>query len=215
MAELISIKAETRDRAGSRASKQCRRKGLVPAVVYGHGRDNILIAVSLNEFTHHLHHGAHLLELQLGAEKENVLIKAVQYDYLSTTPVHIDLARVDLNEVVTVTVPVNLRGTPAGVKEGGSLSQPITEVEISCVVINIPDEIRVRIEDMKIGDALHASDLALPEGAKLITAPETVIASVTLVSDEVAAAEGEAGEGGAEPEVISKGKEETEEDAKA
>jgi len=215
MTELISIKAEMRDRAGSRASKQCRRKGLVPAVVYGHGKANALVAISLNEFTQHLHHGAHLLELQMGSEKENVLIKAVQYDYLSTTPVHVDLARVDLNEVVTVTVPVNLRGTPAGVKEGGSLSQPVTDIEISCVVVSIPDEIKVRIDEMKIGDTLHASDLALPEGAKLITPAETVIASVSVISDEPVAAEGEGAEAGAEPEVISKGKEETEEETKA
>jgi large subunit ribosomal protein L25 len=151
----------------------------------------------------------------MGSEKENVLIKAVQYDYLSTTPVHVDLARVDLNEVVTVTVPVNLRGTPAGVKEGGSLSQPVTDIEISCVVVSIPDEIKVRIDEMKIGDTLHASDLALPEGAKLITPAETVIASVSVISDEPVAAEGEGAEAGAEPEVISKGKEETEEETKA
>jgi large subunit ribosomal protein L25 len=144
--------------------------------------------------------GERLLELDISGEKENVLIKDVQYDPFGQKILHADLARVDLNERVKVTVPIVLTGTAAGASEGGVLQQTVAEARIECVVVSIPEDIRVRVNDMKVGDSLHMRDLKLPEGATLLEDPETVVVSVVVVAEEEAAA---AGEEGAEPEVLT------------
>jgi large subunit ribosomal protein L25 len=212
MAKAVPIKADIRNKTGTQDSRRCRREGLLPAVVYGHQKETVSVAVPTAEFVHHLHHGVHLLELQMPADaKETVLIKTVQYDYLDTTPVHVDLTRVDLSERVRVTVPVVLRGTPAGATEGGTLQQVLAALEIECLVTDIPDNLRARVNELKIGDSLKAKDIPLPEGATLVTDPDVMVANVTLITEEevapaTVAAEGET----AEPEVIGKGKEKEE-----
>ncbi|NLX06796.1 MAG: 50S ribosomal protein L25 [Phycisphaerae bacterium] len=214
MAKAVPLQTKIRQEVGTKGSRRCRREGLLPGVIYGHRKDSVPVAVPQHEFLHHIHHGVHLLELQMAdAAPETVLIKDVQYDSLGTNPVHVDFTRVDLSERVTVAVPVILRGTPAGVSEGGTLQQPTAELEISCVVTDIPEEIRVRVNDLKVGDTLKAADVKLPEGAALVSEPETVIAAVTVVAEEVTAVEGAAAEAGAEPEVIGRGKEEEEGEA--
>ena len=99
------IKAEPRQRTGTRYSQRLRREGKLPAVVYGHQQDPIHLAINGGELTHHLHDGGHLLEVEHDGTVETCLIKDVQYDYLGSSIVHVDLARVDLNEEIEVSVP--------------------------------------------------------------------------------------------------------------
>jgi len=214
MAKAVSIQASLRGQLGSRRARKIRTEGLLPCIIYGHGKENVAGAVPQHDFIHHLHRGVHLFELQLGDEKkETVLLKKVQYDYLGTNPIHVDFARVDLSEHVTVTVPVVLRGTPAGVSEGGTLQHLLTQLQIECLVTDIPEDLRVRVNDLKIGETLSAAQVPLPEGVKLITSPETAVASVTVVAEEEVAAAAEPVAQGAEPEVIARGKEEEAEEA--
>ncbi len=215
MAKAVTIKVDIRDSLGRRGARRTRREGLLPAVMYGHKQESISLAVSERDLLNHLNRGVHLFELDMPNNvKETVLIKDIQYDYLGTNPIHVDFSRVDLTEMVDVTVPVILRGTPAGVSEGGTLQQVSGSVAVRCVVTDIPDEIRVRINDLNIGDTLKAGDLELPEGIELAGEADTVIASVTLIEDVEEPAAGEEGEeASAEPEVIGKGKEETEEES--
>lgn len=213
MAKAASIKTEIRDKLGTKGAVKYRRNGLLPAIVYGHQQESLPVAIPANQFNHLLSQGAHLLELELPDKKETVLIKAIQYDYLGTNPVHVDLTRVDLTERVSVTVPLNLRGTAAGVSEGGSLRQALMELLVECVVTDIPNEIRVKISELKIGDSLQAKDIELPEGVTLLTDEHAVIVSVALEVEEEAAEEevpGAAPSESAEPEVIGKGKEKEE-----
>jgi large subunit ribosomal protein L25 len=177
--------------------------------VYGHKQTPLPVAVPSTEFMHAVKHGAHLLELQLSDHSETVLVKEIQYDHLDSNPVHVDFSRVDLNERVTISVPLLLRGTPVGVTAGGFLNQMIKEIEIECLVTDIPDQIRYNVSKMELNQSLKASEIALPEGATLITSPDTLIASVALIAEEEAAVT-EAAEGSAEPEVITKGKEKEE-----
>jgi large subunit ribosomal protein L25 len=152
------------------------------------------------------------VNLQIGGKTQPCLFKDAQYDYLGATLLHLDLARVDLNERVKVHVPIELRGTPAGVKEGGVLRQELKDLEIECLVTHIPENLRVSVENLGLNEVLYARDIELAEGMVTTQDPDSVVATVRppLVAEEpteTAATEGAS----AEPEVIAKGKEEAEE----
>jgi large subunit ribosomal protein L25 len=188
-----------------------RKSGLVPGIIYGHGQTPVAVAVALRDLQAVLHHHDRLLELDLDGAKENALIKEVQLDAMQQEILHIDLARVSLDERVKVVVPVLLRGTPAGAADGGVLAQVLAEVHIECLVTAIPEDIRMSVAEMKLGDVIKLKDLPLPAGASLLGDHDAIVASVTLVVEEVAApaAEAEVVAGG-EPEVIGAKKEDAE-----
>lgn len=203
---MAVIKADARDEFGTRNARRLREQGKIPAIIYGHGEQAQAVTLSEHEIELAVLHGERLLEVNLGNAKQNVLIKELQYDTFGQEILHVDLARVSLDERVEVTVPIVLRGTPAGAAEDGVLQQSTAEVRIECVVTAIPDEVRAAVGDLQIGDALHMSDLELPEGATLLEPPETVICTVVVIAEEVVEeAEEEPGEG--EPEVIGEKKE--------
>lgn len=198
---MAVLKATKRQKTGTRQVKHLRKQGQVPAIIYGHGLEPAAVALGLGELTLAVRHGERLLELDLDGKTENVLIKDVQYDHMQQDILHVDLARVNLDERVRVTVAILLRGVPAGATEGGVLSQVRNEAEIDCAVVAIPEDLRVSVAAMKIGDVLHMKDLPLPEGIKLVSDPETIVCTVSLVAEEAAApaaAEGAA----AEPELV-------------
>ncbi|HOF19607.1 MAG TPA: 50S ribosomal protein L25 [Phycisphaerae bacterium] len=207
------LKATRRTQIGSRGAKKIRQTGSIPGIVYGHGQDPIPITLSEHEMELAIQHGERVLELDLDGQTENVLIKEVQYDTFGHEVLHVDLARVSLDERVEVTVQVILRGTPAGAADGGVLNQVTSDIEIECLVTSIPEEIVVPVGAMKVDDMLHLKDIPLPEGATLLSDPEAVLCTVTVVAEEEVAAEAVEGEEAAEPEVIGEKKEEAEEGA--
>jgi large subunit ribosomal protein L25 len=125
--------------------------------------------------------------------------------------IHVDFARVSLDEKVEVTVPVELKGTPKGEADGGVLQQIIAELEVECLVTDIPDAIRHNVSEMAIDDVLHVKDLKMPTGVRPLQDAEAIVALVKEVIEEAApvAAEAET----AEPEVIGRKPEEGEEAA--
>jgi large subunit ribosomal protein L25 len=200
-----TVTAEARTELGSRANKRLRDSGKLPGVIYGHKLDVVPITLPKKEVVKYLNHGAHLFAVTVNGAAENVLVKDVQYDHMGMEVLHIDFARVDLNERVEVTVPLELKGTPRGEADGGVLQQIVAELEIECIVTGIPDAIRHNVSDMALDDVLHLKDIKLPDGVKALQDPELIIASVKEIAEEVSteAAEGET----AEPEVIGKKKE--------
>lgn len=213
--ELASLKCESRTTGGSRAAARLRKTGKVPGIVYGHGETPMPVAVSQHDLEIVLHQGRHLLELDLDGQKHRVLVKDVQYDHLGTTPVHVDLTRVSLDERVQVTVALDFRGTPQGVKEGGILDQTISDVEIECLVTEIPTSIRVDVSELALSQSLHVSDLVLPPGVKAITGADLVVCTVRPPVTEEAATAAAPEEGPAEPELIRKEKPEADEEAES
>lgn len=207
-----TLKAQHRTKTGTRSARQYRKQNLIPGVVYGHGQAPLSVALDAREAIGAVHHGDRLLELDFEGTKENVLVKEVQYDAFQQDIIHIDLARVNLDERVRVTVPIVLRGTPVGAGDGGVIAQTAAQVEIEVLVTAIPDDIRASVVEMKLGDVMHFKDLPLPEGAKLVTDGELIVCSCTLVAEEVVAApeEGAAAAAAGEPEVIGAKKEEEE-----
>ncbi|MBN1437744.1 MAG: 50S ribosomal protein L25 [Sedimentisphaerales bacterium] len=207
MVETIVLKLEKREGRGTAASRRLRKQGLIPVIVYGHGADPVSAAVSLHDITLELQHHHKLVDVELDGKSEKLLIKDVQYDHLYDKIIHVDMTRVNLNERVTVTVPVVLRGTPAGAAEDGVLDQLLADVELECLVTAIPEEVRVKVSDMQVGDTILAKDIKLPQGSVLVTDPETAVATVRVIAEELEAEAEVAEEGAAEPEVIAREKE--------
>lgn len=196
------LKATKRTEGGTRKARALRKEGLLPAVLYGHGEETISLALNTHDMELAIKHGDKLLNIDVEGKHQNVLIKAIQYDTWGQNVLHVDLTRVDLDELVTVTVKLHLLGTPVGVEAGGSLQQPLTSVEIQCRVDQIPEEIRIQVNELNIDDAIHLSDVELPEGSELLSDPEALVCNVITIAEEVEAEPSEEGEESAEPEVI-------------
>jgi large subunit ribosomal protein L25 len=211
--EIATIQGQSRTRQPHHGNERLRRAGLVPAVIYGHGQAPEMVSLSRHDTELALAHGQHVVKLVIDGGEQQYLIKQVQFDHLHKTPVHVDLMRVDLRERVKVKVPLELRGTPRGTSEGGALVSVLTELEVECELLRIPESIRVRVEHLEMNQQLKVKDIEAPEGVTIVSNPEDIIAIVQppRVVEEVAPAAAEPAEGGAEPEIISKGKEEKEE----
>jgi len=202
---MALLKADKRSELGTRKVRRLRRQGLIPAVIYGHGKDTLPVTLNGHDVDLAIHHGQRVLEIRISGRKENVLIKDIQYDTFGQNILHVDLARVSLDETVEITVPIVLRGTPAGAAEGGVLQQIAPNAHIRCLVTAIPEEIRASVNDLKIGESLQMRDLPLPDGADLLSDTEAVVCSVSVVAEEEVE-ETTPKEAAAEPEVISEKK---------
>ena len=203
MSEAMLLKAQRREKAGTRASRRERLQGRIPVIIYGHKKEPVSVTLNYHALSMELQHHHRLLELELDKKREKVLIKAIQYDHLGDKIIHLDLTRVDLDEKVKVTVQVELKGTAAGAVEGGVLEQMHLEIELECLVTSIPESLRVMVTEMKVGDFLLAKDIELPEGTVLITDPETQIASLRVIAEVEEEDEAEGAGDQAEPEVIT------------
>jgi len=201
--QAIQMSVKQRPERGSRAAKRLRDTGLIPGVIYGHGEDVLPVTLPRREVSIHLNKGAHVFELQVDGKQERVLVKDVQFDHLGSEVIHVDFARVSFDERVTVTVPLELKGEPKGAEEGGVLTQVIANLEVECLVLEIPDAIRHNVSDMALDDVLHIKDLKLPPGVKAMQDGELIVATVREVL-EAAPAEVVEAEGAAEPEVIGR-----------
>ena len=210
--ETATLKASRRDKIGTKHTRRLREKGLLPAIIYGHGEDPESVSLPAHDVAVELHHGARVLKLALNRKTGQFLIKDVQYDYLGTTPIHLDLMRVDLDETVTVRVGIELKGTPKGVSEGGVLDQPLADIEVECLVTNIPETLTPMVTHLGVGESLLVRDLDLGVGVKALADPEERVASVTVLAEEVEE-EKAPSEEEAQPEVISKGKKEEEQES--
>lgn len=205
MEKTLLLKAEIRDRVGSKSAAKVRKQGRIPAVVYGHKAEPVAISLDAHNFVEGLHHGHRLMDVQIGRKKETMLVKDLQYDYLGKDIIHVDLMRVDVTEMVKVTVPIELKGTAKGTHEGGIIEEHADHLEIECKVADIPETIVVSVKEVGVGDNLHASDIELPQGAKLVTDPSTVVVTCSLVAAAKSTEEIEE-EVPAAPEVIGEAK---------
>src|SRR5688500_18438161 len=176
--QSAQISAKPRSELGSRANKRLRDSGFIPAVVYGHKEAVVPVTLPKKEIVGHLEHGAHVFDLTLDGKSEKVLVKDVQYDHLGLEVLHVDFARVSLDEKVELTVPLELKGTPKGEDDGGVLQQIISELEIECLVTDIPEAIRHNVSDMWTDSVLHISDLKLPPGVKAMQDGDLIVATV-------------------------------------
>jgi large subunit ribosomal protein L25 len=211
---MATLKAARRGELGTHQVKRLRKSGRLPAIIYGHKEDPIPVTMDKHDLVEAIHHGSRLMELDVDGQAQNVLVKQVQYDAFGQEVVHVDFTRVRLDERVEVTVPLVLRGKLAATEEGGVVTQLVAALRIECLVTAIPEDVRFAIAALKIGDSVKAGQVQLPTGSKLLIDPETLVATVSLVTEaEVAATPAEGAV--AEPEVIGEKKEEAAEGAEA
>ena len=199
MAELFQSKL--RDLTGSANTRRLIRSGNVPAILYGHGKENVSLSLVSKQVQAAIEKREKLIKLE-GAVTENALVKAVQWDALGTEVIHLDLTRVDENETVEVTVVIVVKGTAPGLAAGGRVNRTIRRTQITCPVMKIPSEIELNLSTLELNGILTLADIELPEGTQLVSAPETVVATCTeIIVDEEPTADEATGDA-AEPELI-------------
>jgi large subunit ribosomal protein L25 len=217
--ERTKLLVSQRESLGSAESRRLRKQGLVPGVLYGSG-EPVAICVAERELRRALTGAAGLhsildVEIDGKGSTHASILKEYQVDPVRGGVTHVDLQEVRLDRTITASVSVQLLGgeDAPGVREGGVLSQPLREVNVEALPLEVPEHIEVDVSGMEIGATLRISDLSAPEGSTLLDDPEMVVATITAPTKEVVpepteeelaaleeaeAAEGEEGEEGAE-----------------
>jgi large subunit ribosomal protein L25 len=221
------LEANPREPGTKNHARRVRREGKIPAVVYGAGKDAQPVSVDPRHVLRILRSDSGhntIFDLAVsdgnGGERTKAMIVDWQYEPIKGHLLHIDLKRIAMDKALRVSVPIELQGVPAGVKtEGGILEQMLREVEIECLPGDIPSHIDVDVSELTFGKVLRVADLPHSEKLKFITDANQPVAHVTSVKEEVVATPeavaAEAGATAAEPEVIKKGKAETDEEGEA
>ena len=207
MAEQFSIKAEKREALGTRVSRRLRKSGKLPAVLARKGEDPIHLLVDAKEFSILVKKHARLINLDHPAGKDKVFIKEVQYDHLDEHAIHVDFTKVAMDQLLTIEVPLILKGKPIGVtEEGGVLDHYVKVLKIQVLPDAIPDHIEADVTALKKDVKFTIKDLVLPPGVKSAQDPDLLVAIVQehKVEEIVPAA---ATPGATEPELIKKPKE--------
>ena len=215
--ERTKLIVAQREGLGSAESRRMRKEGLVPGVLYGSG-EPVAICIAERELRRALTGAAGLhaildVEVDGKGETHASILKEYQVDPVRGGVTHVDLQEVRLDKPISASVSVQLVGgeDAPGVREGGVLSQPLREVTVEALPLEVPEHLVLEVSGMEIGGTLRISDLTAPEGVALLDDPENVVATVTAptkvvepepTEEELAAmeAEGEEGEEGAEGE---------------
>jgi large subunit ribosomal protein L25 len=203
MADSVVLAAQKRDGRGSHRAAKLRSQGLIPAVLYGHKEATVAVALSAEELGNAIRHGARVVDLKTDGAVQKALIREIQWDHLGKDILHVDFARVSKDERIKVSVPIEVRGIAPGVTGGGLLVQPMHALHVECLAISIPEHVRVNINELQIGSAIHVRDLHLPEGVVAQDDPDAVVVQVNAPVAEAEAAAAPAAEQ-AEPEVIGR-----------
>ncbi len=212
MAEVL-LNLSLRQEIGKKGARQMRRTGAIPGVFYIHGQDSIAVTVDEKALRTVIVSKANLVDLKFdNGRNEKCVIREVQWDPLTSRPLHVDLMGIKLTEKVRIKVAVRLVGSPVGVKEGGTLQTMLRELEIECLPLDIPENIPIEVGGLKIQDTVHVGDIKL-ERVRILNDPGQVIVSVLPPKIEEAPAAEAAAEEKAEPEVIGRKKEEAEGEA--
>jgi large subunit ribosomal protein L25 len=196
MAEISTIGATARDRAGKGAARATRREGRIPAVIYGDHKEPVLISLDPREFDRVLRREgffAKLLDVKLEGTSHRTLPRDVQFHPVSDKALHVDFMRVGPKTRVHVGVPVHFtnQDKSPGLKRGGILNVVRHEIELICSADNIPEYLTVDLDGFDIGDSIHISKVQLPEGTTSAIDRDFTIASVappTVIREEQAAA---------------------------
>jgi large subunit ribosomal protein L25 len=208
MAEKVTVKAVKRDKGGKNETGRLRREGKVPMVVYGGGGEAVAVAAELSDIAAILrsdagHNSVFSLDID-GVGASDVIFQDRQIDPLKGRLIHADLRRLTKGEKIEVTVPVHLTGEAEGVKsEGGVLTQVLREIKVLCEPANIPESIEVDVTNLKVGESVHISEVKFDKNLEVHEAPETVIATVTIVREEELEPQTESA---GEPEVVGEEK---------
>jgi large subunit ribosomal protein L25 len=218
--EQNTLEAQPRTAGTKNDARRVRKQGKVPGVVYGANKPTLSVSVDPRQVSRILHSETGyntVFDLALDGERTKAMIVDWQYEPIKGALLHIDLKRIAMDQKLRVNVPIELVGEPAGVKQqGGILEQIVREVEVECLPGDIPNAVELNVSELVFGMVLRVSDLPKMDKIKYVSDPEQPVAHIiSIKEEEVATPEVVAGEAAAtpaEPEVIKKGKQETEEE---
>ncbi len=216
----VSIVVHKRGDTGTRASKRLRKSGLIPGVIYGHGKDAVLIAVEPHALREALttSAGTHaVLDVTFEGQKRGhkAIVKELTLDRVKSNVIHVDFQEIRLDETIETTVAIHFEGEAKGVKAGGMLDESTREVTVKGLVTAIPEHLVVDVSELDVNETLQVADLVVPEGIEIMADADEVLCSV-LPPRKVEVEEGVEGEeaaeaaAGAEPEIVGKKEEEGE-----
>jgi large subunit ribosomal protein L25 len=217
--DKVILKANPRTVTGKHVHA-LRRAGQLPAVIYGHNVDPIVISLDFRDATQVLSRlsASSLVTIDLDGKEYPTLIREKQRNYVKGNLLHVDFQVVSLTEKIRTNVSLRFTGTSPAVKDFNAVMVTvINELEVECFPQDLPERIMVDISSLaKIGDGLHVRDIILPERVQVMAHPDEMVVLATAPKEEkveeVAPVEGEVvAEEGAEPELIEKGKKEEEE----
>jgi len=208
----VTLEAVTREPDGKGAARKLRRAGQVPAVLYGNELEGA-ISISIDDFVlKHVvkPHEAHnfIIDLKIGEETYPTIIKMIDQDPISENALHLDFYRISMDKPIQTDIPIVIIGSAPGIKEGGMVEHHLRELEISCLPLDLPDQITVDISWMELDDVFHVNRLELDEKITILTEDSETIVHVRLPKiyveetdeDEEELEEGEEGEEGEDSE---------------
>ena len=214
--KAVKVVAQPREVKGA-AARRLRRSGVVPAIVYGVGKEARMIQLSAHDFDQALkgHMSEHMvMDLEVGGEQPlKVLLKEVQHHPVSHKIIHADFNEISMTKKLRVEIPIQLVGDPIGVtQQGGILEAIMRSIEVECLPSDIVEFFTLDVSGLSIGDSLLAANIQIDKSKyTLLTSPDQAIAKISApkAEEEVAPAAAEAAPG--EPEVITEKKAEGEE----
>jgi large subunit ribosomal protein L25 len=173
MSEQVNLNAVGRESEGKSSSRQLRREGSVPAVIYGGDKDPVRISIlekDISKASEVPGFATQILNINISGEEQNVIVKELQRHPATQRVLHADLQRVNPDTKISISVPVRFLGEDScvGVKmHGGAISRLINDIDITCLASNLPEYLEVDIADLDVGDSIFLSGLSLPEGVEI------------------------------------------------
>jgi len=173
MSISFELAASIRKDLGKSATRRLRRQEMVPAVIYGAGKEPVSITLGHNQLLHSTENEAffsHILSIDVDGKKEKVIIKALQRHPAKSILMHADFLRISMKEKLKVHVPLHFIGADEapGAKQGGVVTHDLVDIEIQCLPGDLPEYIEVDVSALEIGDSLHLSDIKLPKGMEIV-----------------------------------------------
>ncbi len=201
-----TLSATLRSESGKGAARALRRAGSVPAVIYGHKREPMSLAVPTRELERLLERvsaGSTVVELSIDGKVSRTLIREIQKHPFKKQLVHVDFQELVAGEKITVSIPLVIVGVSVGVRSfAGVLDQTLRELEVSVDPSSLPNHIDIDVSELNVGDSIHVRDLKLPAGVSVLTDADASVVVVAAPKVNATDAAADAAAAAAEPEVL-------------
>lgn len=189
MIQTIEWKALPREKSTKSSLNEMRRKGFIPAELYGKGHPNVSVFISKKDLLKRPK-GLFFINIALeGQEPKLCILKDIQYNYLGDEPIHVDLYEVTQGMEIDIEVPVEFVGRPKGIEMGGIFEPHLHSIVIRTTPKNIPEKIYIDVSNLGVGEVLHVRDIPPIEGVRIMTPGDETVAVVSEPEEEEAPAE--------------------------
>lgn len=187
--DQLVVSARKRDAVGKGAVSKLRREGRIPAVVYGRAISPVALDLNEIEFLKTLKKVSEstIIKLDVDGTVMEAFVKEANRNIINGKLLHVDFYAIERGKLLRAHVSLHVSGSPVGVREGGILETPLHEIEVECMPKDLPEQITVDVSALKGNESLHARDIVLPAGVKLIGSGDQVVALVKFARSETAA----------------------------